>query len=199
MHRKSLASYVPLPPSCSSRRAGRRPSHSNNQAGGPYVGIGAGEMLPGKPRRDQQPFMAHSEPVALHVEDLRRTRRGLLRRDQRSQGCRRRPRVRLRLRRSPQARQRARLQYVFGERRVHGCFYLHEKTRRRCCRCGTAATTGAGPGASAFLQKKHGFYIEASYVSFQTNPNSDFIPVVVGFNFDGAWGRRPRIRGGEAL
>lgn len=38
-------------------------------------------------------------------------------------------------------------------------------------------------GVGFSFMRKHGFYLEASYVSYQTNPNADFIPVVIGFQF----------------
>jgi len=38
-------------------------------------------------------------------------------------------------------------------------------------------------GLGFSFKKKHGFYLEASYVSYQTNPRADFVPVVLGFQF----------------
>ncbi len=38
-------------------------------------------------------------------------------------------------------------------------------------------------GIGFSFKRKHGFYLEASYVSYQTNPRADFVPVVVGFEF----------------
>jgi hypothetical protein len=38
-------------------------------------------------------------------------------------------------------------------------------------------------GVGFSFRSKHGFYIEASYVSYQTNPKMDFVPIVVGFQF----------------
>ena len=38
-------------------------------------------------------------------------------------------------------------------------------------------------GVGFSFKKEHGFYLEASYVSYQTNPHAEFIPVVLGFQF----------------
>jgi hypothetical protein len=39
-------------------------------------------------------------------------------------------------------------------------------------------------GLGFSFKRKHGFYLEASYVSYQTSPEATaFIPVVVGFQF----------------
>jgi hypothetical protein len=38
-------------------------------------------------------------------------------------------------------------------------------------------------GVGFSFKRKHGFYLEASYVAYQTNPHADFIPVVLGFQF----------------
>jgi hypothetical protein len=38
-------------------------------------------------------------------------------------------------------------------------------------------------GLGFTYKRKHGFYVEASYVAYQLHPAADFIPVVVGFQF----------------
>jgi hypothetical protein len=39
-------------------------------------------------------------------------------------------------------------------------------------------------GVGFTFKRKHGFYIEASWVSFQTNPEAtEFIPIVIGFQY----------------
>jgi len=39
-------------------------------------------------------------------------------------------------------------------------------------------------GVGFTFKRKHGFYLEASYVAYQTNPEAtEFIPVVIGFQF----------------
>ena len=36
-------------------------------------------------------------------------------------------------------------------------------------------------GLGYSFRHEHGFYVEASYVSYQTNPSSNFIPIVIGY------------------
>jgi hypothetical protein len=38
-------------------------------------------------------------------------------------------------------------------------------------------------GLGLSFKKKHGFYLEASYVEYQTTPKATFIPVVLGFQY----------------
>jgi hypothetical protein len=184
IHVLAIAVAVAALFSASTSQAASKSSSSRNQAGGPYVGIGAGEMLPeGSLAEFNDPsWLVQSR--SLYVEKIFGGRAAAYYGE--TKGAKGVDGGRVYgfdfdlLLKLGSARA---FGYVFGGAGYGSLTFTREdKTTGLPMRDGGHDWCWTG-GVGFSFKAKHGFYIEASYVSFQTNPHSDFIPVVLGFQF----------------
>ena len=168
----------------STSRAAAKSSQSRAQTGGPYVGIGVGAMLPeGSLAEFNDPsYLIQSR--TLFVDKIFGGRAAAYYGD--TKGAKGVDGGRVYgvdfdfLLKLGSARA---FGYVFGGAGYGSLTFTREdKATGLPVRSGGHDWCWTG-GVGFSFKKNHGFYIEASYVSFQSNPTSDFIPVVIGFQF----------------
>lgn len=186
MRRKKLAIAVAVAALMfvTTSRAAVKSSHSKGQAGGPYVGIGVGEMLPEGSLAEFNDPSYFIQSRSLFVDKIFGGRAAAYYGD--TKGAKGADGGRVYgvdfdvLLKLGSARA---FVYVFGGAGYGTLTFTREdKTTGLPIRDGGHDWCWTG-GVGFSFKKNHGFYIEASYVSYQTNPTSNFIPVVVGFQF----------------